>query len=128
MDLRRNAGAKCRRTADASGATRGAARIGGERRRRHRRRRKTGPLRLHAEPLEHAERPGPGRLNNQGEDPHNLNLQRQGSGSEPVYELPNALPGKQESASFDLPPGTYRLWCSLLEHDAEGMHATLVVE
>jgi plastocyanin len=67
-------------------------------------------------------------LNNQGEDPHNLNLQRQGSGSEPVYELPNALPGKQESASFDLPPGTYRLWCSLLEHDAEGMHATLVVE
>jgi plastocyanin len=67
-------------------------------------------------------------LDNQGEDPHNLNLERQGGGEEPVYELANALPGKQQSASFDLPPGTYRLWCSLLEHDAEGMHATLVVE
>jgi plastocyanin len=67
-------------------------------------------------------------LNNQGEDPHNLNLQRQGSESEPVYQLANALPGQQQVASFELPPGTYRLWCSLLEHDNEGMHATLVVE
>jgi hypothetical protein len=67
-------------------------------------------------------------LNNQGEDPHNLNLQRQGGEPGPVYELPNALPKQQQSGSFDLPPGTYRLWCSLLEHDAEGMHATLVVE
>lgn len=66
-------------------------------------------------------------LNNQGEDPHNLNLQRQG-GEEPVLQLPNTLPGQQHSASFELPPGTYRLWCSLLEHDAEGMHTTLVVE
>lgn len=67
-------------------------------------------------------------LNNQGDDPHNLNLQRQGGGEEPVFELANALPSKQQSANFELPPGTYRLWCSLLEHDAEGMHATLVVE
>jgi plastocyanin len=67
-------------------------------------------------------------LNNQGEDPHNLNLQRQGSESEPVYQLPNALPKQQQSLNLELPPGTYRLWCSLLEHDQEGMHATLVVE
>jgi hypothetical protein len=67
-------------------------------------------------------------LNNLGEDPHNLNLQRQGGGEEPVYQLASTLPKEHRSASFDLPPGTYRLWCSLLEHDAEGMHATLVVE
>lgn len=67
-------------------------------------------------------------LNNQGEDPHNLNLQRQGSEEEPVYQLANTLPKGHSSDSFELPPGTYRLWCSLLEHDAEGMHTTLVVE
>ncbi|HET7443809.1 MAG TPA: hypothetical protein VFJ57_04045 [Solirubrobacterales bacterium] len=67
-------------------------------------------------------------LNNQGEDPHNLNLQRQGSEEEPVYQLANTLPKGHSVASFELPPGTYRLWCSLLEHDAEGMHTTLVVE
>jgi hypothetical protein len=67
-------------------------------------------------------------LNNQGEDPHNLNLQRLGSEAEPVYQLANTLPKQHSVASFDLPPGTYRLWCSLLEHDAEGMHATLIVE
>lgn len=67
-------------------------------------------------------------LNNVGEDPHNLNLQRQGSEEEPVYQLASTLPKEHRSASFELPPGTYRLWCSLLEHDAEGMHATLVVE
>lgn len=67
-------------------------------------------------------------LNNVGEDPHNLNLQRQGSEEEPVYQLASTLPKEHRSASFDLPPGTYRLWCSLLEHDAEGMHATLVIE
>jgi hypothetical protein len=67
-------------------------------------------------------------LNNLGEDPHNLNLQRQGVGEEPVYQLASTLPKEHRSASFELPPGTYRLWCSLLEHDAEGMHATLIVE
>lgn len=67
-------------------------------------------------------------LDNQGEDPHNLNLERQGSGAEPVYELSNALPSQQQVASFELPPGTYRLWCSLPEHDEKGMHTTLVVE
>jgi plastocyanin len=67
-------------------------------------------------------------LNNQGEDPHNLNLQRQGSEEEPVFQLANALPAHQQVASFELPAGTYRLWCSLPEHDEKGMHTTLVVE
>ena len=67
-------------------------------------------------------------LNNQGEDPHNLNLQRQGTAGEPVFQLANTLPSQQEVASFELPAGTYRLWCSLPEHDEKGMHTTLVVE
>lgn len=67
-------------------------------------------------------------LNNEGADPHNLNLQRQGSEEEPVFQLANTESQKHTVASFELPPGTYRLWCSLLEHDAEGMHTTLVVE
>jgi plastocyanin len=67
-------------------------------------------------------------LNNQGEDPHNLNLRRQSSEAEPVFQLANALPAHQQVASFELPAGTYRLWCSLPEHDEKGMHTTLVVE
>jgi plastocyanin len=67
-------------------------------------------------------------LNNQGEDPHNLNLQLQSSEEEPVFQLANALPAHQQVASFELPAGTYRLWCSLPEHDEKGMHTTLVVE
>jgi plastocyanin len=66
-------------------------------------------------------------LDNNGEDPHNLNLQRQGGG-EPVYQLANTLPSHHEVASFELAAGTYRLWCSLPEHDEKGMHTTLVVE
>jgi plastocyanin len=67
-------------------------------------------------------------LDNGGEDPHNLNLQRQGSEEEPVLSLANTLPSEQRAATFELPAGTYRLWCSLPEHDEKGMHTTLVVE
>jgi plastocyanin len=69
-------------------------------------------------------------LNNYGEDAHNLNLQRQGSGGGegPVLELPETAAHDRSVDSFDLPAGTYRLWCSLPEHDEKGMHATLQVE
>ncbi|MDX6625856.1 MAG: hypothetical protein QOE56_845 [Solirubrobacterales bacterium] len=67
-------------------------------------------------------------LNNQGEDPHNLNLQRQSEAEgEPVFQLANTQPSQQEVASFELSAGTYRLWCSLPEHDEKGMHTTLIV-
>lgn len=65
-------------------------------------------------------------LNNQGEDPHNLNLQLEnGEGS--LYKIGTTLPAEHQVASFDLPAGTYRLWCSFMTHDEKGMHATLVV-
>jgi plastocyanin len=66
-------------------------------------------------------------LNNQGEDAHNLNLQREGS-SEPVLEIGETGPVEHRAAHFDLPAGTYKLWCSLPTHEEEGMVTTLVVE
>jgi plastocyanin len=65
-------------------------------------------------------------LNNQGEDNHNLELQREGS-AEPPLAVPEAAPEEHATAHFTLSPGTYRLYCSLFEHDEKGMHATLVV-
>lgn len=65
-------------------------------------------------------------LNNQGEDNHNLKLQREGSGDPPLV-VPEAAPETHTTASFNLPAGTYRLYCSLFEHDERGMHATLLV-
>jgi plastocyanin len=66
-------------------------------------------------------------LNNQGEDPHNLNIERQGEEGEPL-QIAETASLQRTIASFDLPPGTYRLWCSLPEHEEKGMHTTLVVE
>lgn len=66
-------------------------------------------------------------LNNQGEDPHNLNLQREGDGGEPL-QIPETDSLQRNVANFDLPTGKYRLWCSLPEHEEKGMHTTLTVE
>lgn len=65
-------------------------------------------------------------LNNMGEDPHNLNLQL-ADGSGPQGEIATIGPTSQGIAKFDLPAGTYRLWCDLDEHEERGMKATLVV-
>lgn len=65
-------------------------------------------------------------LNNQGEDPHNLKLEREGS-EDPQLEVPTAASAAQTSSRFTLSPGTYRLYCSLYKHEAKGMEATLVV-
>jgi plastocyanin len=66
-------------------------------------------------------------LNNQGEDAHNLNIEREGDSGEPL-QVPETGSLQHNVATFDLPPGTYRLWCSLPEHEEKGMLATLVVE
>jgi plastocyanin len=65
-------------------------------------------------------------LNNQGEDPHNLVLEHEGS-ADPSLEIPATPSVSQTSASFTLSTGTYRLYCSLYKHEAKGMEATLVV-
>ena len=65
-------------------------------------------------------------LNNTGYDPHNLKLKREGSEESPL-EVPEAAAATQTTARFSLAPGTYRLYCSLFQHEEKGMHATLVV-
>jgi plastocyanin len=65
-------------------------------------------------------------LNNQGEDPHNLRLEHEGSEDQEL-EIPSTPTVSQASARFTLSPGTYRLYCSLYKHEAKGMEATLVV-
>jgi plastocyanin len=65
-------------------------------------------------------------LNNQGEDPHNLNLLREGDSGEPL-QTPETDSLERSVASFDLPAGKYKLWCSLPEHEEQGMTATLQV-
>ena len=65
-------------------------------------------------------------LNNQGEDPHNLNLQL-ANGQGPEYSFPETGSRKREVERFTLPAGTYRLWCSLDGHEELGMKATLSV-
>jgi plastocyanin len=65
-------------------------------------------------------------LNNQGEDPHDLRLQLEGS-EDPPLEISEAGPLEHRVGHFTLAAGTYRLWCSLPQHDEKGMHATLVV-
>jgi plastocyanin len=65
-------------------------------------------------------------LNNQGEDPHNLVLEHEGT-EDPKLEIPSTPSVSQASAHFNLAPGTYRLYCSLYSHESKGMVATLVV-
>jgi hypothetical protein len=64
-------------------------------------------------------------LANFGEDPHNLRLQRVGGTK--IYGWPVAQPGIVEDRTLTLAPGRYRLWCSLANHRALGMLATLLV-
>jgi hypothetical protein len=66
------------------------------------------------------------QLNNQGMDPHNLNLRLAG-GEEAPLQVGEAGPGESRVGRFDLPPGTYRLWCSLPQHDEWGMNVELEV-
>ena len=66
-------------------------------------------------------------LNNQGEDPHNLNLRLDGDEGEPL-QIPETDSEQRNVASFDLPAGKYNLWCSLPEHEEKGMATTLIVE
>ena len=66
-------------------------------------------------------------LDNQGEDPHNLNLQL-ADGQGPEFHLGEV--GVAETAAperFTLASGTYRLWCSIPGHEELGMNVDLEV-
>jgi plastocyanin len=63
---------------------------------------------------------------NKGMDEHNLNALN-GEG-ELASTFANEQPGGVTNETVDLKPGSYTLFCSLPEHEAKGMKATLVVE
>jgi hypothetical protein len=64
-------------------------------------------------------------LANFGQDEHDLTLQRVGGTK--MYRLPKALPGQRQIINLRLKPGVYKLSCSLADHAALGMRATLRV-
>ena len=63
---------------------------------------------------------------NHGQDEHNLNVQPSTGPS--AGSLPTAKSGTISKLEVELRPGTYTLFCSLPEHEAKGMKATLSVE
>jgi plastocyanin len=65
-------------------------------------------------------------LSNAGEDAHDLRMQRVGGTR--VYAWPTTPAGEVADETFKLLPGRYRLWCSVANHRALGMRATLVVK
>lgn len=72
-------------------------------------------------------RPGPAivELVNNGEDDHDLRLQRIGGG--PELSVPVTSAGDHSDLAATLASGRYRVWCSIADHAARGMRATLLV-
>jgi len=64
-------------------------------------------------------------LRNSGQDAHDLRMRR--IGGTRVYALPVTQSGQTVDREFRLLPGTYRIYCSVANHRALGMQATLVV-
>jgi plastocyanin len=63
-------------------------------------------------------------LVNHGQDEHNLNATSEGS---VAGSLPDTNPGELRQLTLDMHAGSYVLFCSLPEHAARGMKATLTV-
>ena len=66
------------------------------------------------------------QLANFGEDEHDLRLRR--IGGTKVYRLGTVAPGDVRELEARFLPGRFRLWCSLADHRARGMRATLLVK
>lgn len=65
------------------------------------------------------------QLLNAGEDVHNLRLRRRGAARS--RSLPRIDPGERFRLNRALKPGRYYLWCSVADHRARGMRASLRV-
>ncbi len=64
-------------------------------------------------------------LVNYGEDDHDLALRRVGGAR--TYRVGVVEPGQTGSLEARLRPGRFTLWCTLADHRARGMRATLTV-
>ena len=65
---------------------------------------------------------------NHGQDEHNLNSEEPGAESKINPLIGNTAPNAHPSLSLNLHQGSYKLFCSLSDHRAKGMEATLKVE
>jgi len=63
-------------------------------------------------------------VTNAGRLGHNFRLR--GGGRDPL-EVPTLLPGDSDTASARLPPGSYRMLCTVANHEQLGMTGRLVV-
>ena len=72
---------------------------------------------------------GPGvvtiELANFGQDAHDLRVQR--VGARHIAGTPVVQAGGRAELTLRVRPGRYRFWCSLADHRARGMSATLLV-
>jgi hypothetical protein len=66
------------------------------------------------------------QLANFGEDEHDLRLRRVGGTR--TYRVGTASPGGVRELEARFLPGRFRLWCSIADHRARGMTATLLVK
>jgi hypothetical protein len=64
-------------------------------------------------------------LVNFGDDVHDLRLRR--FGGTRIRAIRTVRPGEHAALQARLAPGRYVLWCSIADHRARGMHATLLV-
>ena len=64
-------------------------------------------------------------LANFGQDPHDLRVQR--IGARHIAGLGVVSPGRRGDLTVKLAPGRYSFWCSVADHRARGMRATLIV-
>lgn len=63
-------------------------------------------------------------VTNDGEIPHNLEVE--GDGVEEVTETIEA--GGSDELTLELEPGTYEIYCSIADHQEQGMEGELTVE
>ena len=63
-------------------------------------------------------------IHNQGNVEHNFEIE--GQGIEEKLPVPLA-PGATGSLQVTLPPGEYKVYCPVADHESEGMTATLIV-
>jgi plastocyanin len=64
-------------------------------------------------------------LVNDGQDTHDLDLQRMGSTH--IIRFPTVQPGHFVDREVKLVPGSYMLWCTIANHRMLGMHGMLRV-
>jgi plastocyanin len=64
---------------------------------------------------------------NHGQDEHNLHAVEPIEGAE-AGSLPDTAPNAHPTLSLNLHAGSYTFFCSIKDHEAKGMKATLLVE